>query len=119
MTRTERFTSLATGLLTGIVVGFIAAFVHRYHINGIDLGLILGLVAAAAAGIFTRAVGGRPSTVWLAVGLLAAVVVVRFVTPGGDRVVIGDALGTVLTIGLPAVALLMAALPASWFRPGV
>lgn len=112
----ERLAGPVTGLLTGIGVGLVAAFVHRFRLDAIDLGLILGLMAAAAAGLFTRAMGGRAASAWLAVGLLAAVLAVRFLTPGGDRIVLDDARGTLLTVGLPAIALVMTVLPDSWFR---
>lgn len=101
------------------MVGLLAAFVHRYQAGGVDVGLILSLLAAAAAGLVTRALGGREGTVWLAVFLLAAVVLVRFVAPGGDRIVLDDARGNLLTTGLPAVALVLALFPDAWFRPRV
>lgn len=115
----ERLVTSATALASGIVVGLIAAFVHRYRVDGIVVGLILGLVASAAAGIFTRAMGGRAATAWLAVGLAAIILLVRFVAPGGDRIILGDPLGTALTIGLPLTALALVLLPDSWFRPRV
>lgn len=116
MSGIDRWAGYATGLVTGLVVGVISAFVHRYQAGGIDAGVILALVAAAAAGLFTRAMGGRGATAWLAVGLLAAVLAVRFITPGGDRIVLDDGPGNLLTVGLPVIALLMTVPPNSWFR---
>ena len=101
---------LAGCVLVGAAVGVIGTAVHR----ALPWGLVLALGAVVAAAVFGRAWGGGPGVVATGLGLAVTVGVLAGEGPGGDVLVVPDAIGWTWALGfaLTGVAFLF---PRSWF----
>lgn len=102
---------LVACLVIGVAIGVVGSAVHR----ALPWGLALALVTVVAAGIFARSWGGGATVVAVGLGVAVTVGVMSLEGPGGDVLIVPDAVGWAWSLGavLAGVAFV---LPASWFR---
>lgn len=102
----------AVGVIAlGLAVGFVGTGIHRANQ---PVGLILALSIAASAGVLARAWTRWPGVVLLAAAVLAVLLVVNFVRPGGDVVIAAQPVGYAW-FGSALVVLATLLLPRRWF----
>lgn len=97
--------------LLGAVIGVAGTAVHR---GSPPLGLVLALVTVLVGGLLARAWIGWAGMLALAMGIVSTVGVLGAGGPGGDVLIVADALGYVWYAGALVVAVAGLA-PARWF----
>lgn len=99
-------------LVLGVVVGLVGTVAHR---SLPPWGLVAAMLTLLAVAVVARATAGTGSVLATGAGWLLAVQVMAQVGPGGDALVLADAIGYTWAYG-GVVALLAALfLPRSWF----
>ena len=115
--RSNRVWQLLGSVLLGAVVGVVGTGVHRANQ---PWGLVLALGTVVSAAVLARAWARGLGMAALGLGLVAVVLAMAFVGPGGDVLITDEAIGYAWLAG-PALVLGVALLPAGLFsdRPMV
>lgn len=98
-------------IVVGLAVGFVGTGIHRVNQ---PVGLVLALAIAASAGVLARAWTRWPGVLLLAGVVLAVVLAVAFVRPGGDVIITNEPIGYAW-FGSAVVILAVLTLPRRWF----
>jgi F0F1-type ATP synthase assembly protein I len=100
-------------LVLGALIGAVGTVVHR---STRPWGLVVALLAVAAAAVAVRAWSGWVAIIGLLIGLFAVVQVLASTGPGGDVMMpASDAYGWLWAGGAVLLPVLVAAAPRSWF----
>ncbi|UFU02287.1 PIG-L family deacetylase [Ruania suaedae] len=103
-----------TGLL-GVVMAAAATAFHRWEP---PFGVMLSLLAIICSGTLSRAFADRLGVLVHAVAVVATVLALTYLGPGGDVIVTDEPIGTIWLVGSVVVTAVPALLPRRWFRDG-
>lgn len=109
---THRLPALALCAAAGLLVGLLGTTAHRV---ASPWGLVVALLAVAAAAVMSRALGEGLGLAAYAGALLLVTQLMSQVRPGGDVVVASDGLGHTWLFGSVLTCAVVAFLPARWF----
>lgn len=108
----DRIIAVLIGLSLGLIVAVVGAFTIR---SGAP-GLVLALLVFAAGGVFSRSTGGpwtySPYLVGTALGIFAT----AYLHFGEDLILPLDTTTSIWLVGVSALTLAVALLPARWFE---
>lgn len=99
-------------LALGLVVGLVGTVAHR---SAPPWGLVAAMITLFAVAVVARATAGTGALLAAGAGWLLAVQVLAQTGPGGDALVLADALGYTWAYGGVAAPLAALLLPRSWF----
>ncbi|WP_413451106.1 PIG-L family deacetylase [Georgenia phoenicis] len=108
-------TGVLVSLLAGLVMGALGTVVHRFTVQDLPAGIVLGLVGVLAAAVAARAIAGGAGLLLTALAVVAVTQAMAFLRPGGDVLVTDEAIGYVWLFGAPLACVAAALLPARWF----
>lgn len=106
---------IAFSVLLGLMMGAAGTLFHRAMP---PWGLVVGLVALVAAGVLARSFVDRVGHLAYAAGVVAIVLAMTYVSPGGDVLVTDQPIGTAWLLGSVVAALLPAIAPRRVFADG-
>lgn len=107
----SRIPTLVIAALAGAVFGVVGTVAHAATIWGIPVGLVLGILGAAALMLAIRLLADRWASVAAGVGITLAVIVFSGEGPGGSVIAPAGMAAVVWTVACPLVAVLIAAWP--------
>ncbi|WP_458042093.1 MULTISPECIES: histidinol dehydrogenase [Bacteria] len=107
----SRIPTLFIAALAGAVFGVVGTVAHAATIWGIPVGLVLGIVGAAALMLAIRLLADRWASVAAGVGITLAVIVFSGEGPGGSVIAPAGMAAVVWTVACPLVAVLIVAWP--------
>ncbi len=105
-------------LLAGLVMGALGTVVHRFALNDLPVGIVLGLAGVLAAAVAARAIAGGGGLLLTALAVVATTQAMAFLRPGGDVLVTNEAISYAWLFGAPIACVAAALLPARWFGDG-
>lgn len=105
-------------LLAGLVMGALGTVVHRFTLEGLPVGIVLGLAGVLAAAVAARAIAGGGGLLLAALAVVGTTQAMAFLRPGGDVLVTNEAISYAWLFGAPIACVLAALLPARWFGDG-
>ncbi|MBZ2196527.1 PIG-L family deacetylase [Ruania sp. N2-46] len=103
-------------VLLGVILGATGTAFHRWSE---PWGLVIGLVAILAAGVLSRTFADGRGLFGYGIGVVLTVLAMTYLGPGGDVVVVDDAIGVAWLLGSMLAVLLGAFAPRRWFRDDV
>ncbi|MFB8387075.1 histidinol dehydrogenase [Microbacterium sp. NPDC055910] len=107
-----RVSTWIVALAVGAVYGLAGTIAHAYVVIGIPLGVVLGLLGCGALVVAVRLLtGDRWAALATGLGMTIATLVFSGRGPGGSVIVPESALGTVWTLALPIIVVLVVAWP--------
>ena len=107
----SRIPTFLIAALAGAVFGVVGTVAHAATIWGIPVGLVLGIVGAAALMLAIRLLADRWASVAAGVGITLAVIVFSGEGPGGSVIAPAGIAAVVWTVACPLVAVLIVAWP--------
>lgn len=107
----SRLPTFLIAALAGAVFGVVGTVAHAATIWGIPVGLVLGIVGAAALMLAIRLLADRWASVAAGVGITLAVIVFSGEGPGGSVIAPAGMAAVVWTVACPLVAVLIVAWP--------
>ncbi|PYF96811.1 N-acetylglucosaminyl deacetylase, LmbE family [Georgenia satyanarayanai] len=102
-------------LLAGLVMGALGTVVHRFTLEDLPVGIVLGLAGVLAAAVAARAIAGGGGLLLAALAVVGTTQAMAFLRPGGDVLVTNEAISYAWLFGAPIACVTAALLPARWF----
>lgn len=114
--RIERVLNAALLLVGGAVFGTLMTFGHQADVEVagavLPWGLMVALLGVTALLVGVRLLAGRRPTIWLAAGLVSAIVVLALPGPGGSILIPNGLAGMVWSLAPSFIAILVVLWPA-------
>ena len=107
----SRIPTLVIAALAGAVFGVVGTVAHAATIWGIPVGLVLGILGAAALMLAIRLLADRWASVAAGVGITLAVIVFSGEGPGGSVIAPAGMAAVIWTVACPLVAVMIVAWP--------
>ncbi|WP_193311427.1 PIG-L family deacetylase [Georgenia satyanarayanai] len=102
-------------VLAGLVMGALGTVVHRFTLDGLPAGIVLGLAGVLAAAVAARAIAGGGGLLLAALAAVGVTQAMAFLRPGGDVLVTNEVISYAWLFGAPLACVAAALLPARWF----